>query len=454
MNNEENSFKNAIIDLRTTQDEIRKRIETDLIKENESVIKEKVAILLEKELYSDSDDEEIDSSESDVNSVTIIDNLLDDIDLSKISDEDLSDDEGDSSLNQDSEKEKQGDNDEGVDETYDSDFDKLINEMSLETKKTNKNKIMTQETKTEDEIEKMLSEIESMVSNQNDDEESEKVEESTDEMSDEDEFEITEDDSDVDIDDLDITEEELLEIVNEMSDDESEDEISEGETESSDDEVIEDILSIDEESEKESEDDMYEGKTEATDEDQVEEGLAFTSQTKKTVGSKSSAQRDGAPERRSNISEMVEKLQGKFAKVLAENKAYADKIQKLEEKMGGFYEMAINSSKMTQMNKIITENFEILTREKLNQIVDKFSSVETIKESKETFNQLNESFKSDSDKILQENIDRKIGGTKIETESAKAVIKSPTTKNSLLNEEIQRMKDILEYTSKKPKSKK
>lgn len=425
MSNEyKSSLKDAIIDLRTTQDEIRKRVESDLIMKNESVIKDKVAILLEKELYPNSDEKEEDeSSDSEVNSVTIIDKLLDDIDLSSIEDENLSDDESsDSSLSQGSNDQ---DKDEEVDEAEISDFDELIKEMSLDTKTKNesKNEVMTEKVKTEDEIQKKLSEMEEMISEKSKDEDKENIKEESDNES-----------SNLEIEDEleELSEEELLEIINEMTDEEEE--------------MSEDMDSEMEEmsEEKESEEEEISEEKES-DEESVEEGMAYSSQTKKTVGSKSSAQRDGAPERRSNLSESLKMLQDKFTEILAENKTYKNKVHKLEEKMGGFYEMAINSSKMTQMNKIITENFDTLTKEKLNDIISKFSSVETIKESKETYNTLNESFKKDADKLLQENINKKIDG-KIESESGKAIIKSPkTTKDSLLQEQISRMKNIINY---------
>jgi len=189
-------------------------------------------------------------------------------------------------------------------------------------------------------------------------------------------------------------------------------------------------------------------------EDELEESSAYISQTKKSVGNRGGASREGAPERRSGMiseeeAEEVQDLQEQVKKLKQENKAlnegFTNKVKSLENKV---YDVTISALKAGFVNKFLLEH-PLRENEKL-QIIHRFTNAQTKEQIKETYISLtNEFAKGQTVKdgsMLNESVQNKVG--KVHRTDNVVV-----TEKNLMNEsdESNRFKQLLNYNFGKRK---
>jgi hypothetical protein len=161
-------------------------------------------------------------------------------------------------------------------------------------------------------------------------------------------------------------------------------------------------------------------------EEGLEEGMSAANQTQKVVGTKGASVHDGRPDRRSNMNESFKKdfeaLKETVAKVMAVNESLKKENTKLLKQTElqsksldtikkKLYEAALVSHKTAGVNQLFLENS--LNQNEKNAILAAFGKVETLEDSKNTFERLNESFSNK--KVIKESIEDRITKTKIQS---------------------------------------
>ena len=212
---------------------------------------------------------------------------------------------------------------------------------------------------------------------------------------------------------------------------------------------LEDMDNIDDmdfDSEEEDLEDMdnIEGEEEVEEIDDLEEALAYPHQLHKNVGGKSFPQRDGAPERRSNMNEDIKRLKKLVESVVNENKTLKSKVQKtealealLQETKNKLYDTMVLAQKTVYANKVLFEN--TLTNDEKAEVMKAFSKAG----SKDEIVSLNESFNSKfngTKRTLNTSISKVIS-------TSKGVLKEHTISDEDSN--TSRMKNLINYKPKK-----
>ena len=175
----------------------------------------------------------------------------------------------------------------------------------------------------------------------------------------------------------------------------------------------------------------------------LEEALAYPNQIHKNVGGKSFPQRDGAPERRSNMNEDIKRLRKLVGDVVNENKTLKNKVKKtkaletlLEETKSKLYDTLVLAQKTVYANKVLFEN--TLTESEKAEVMKAFNKANT----KAEIISLNESFNTkftENKRSINSSISKIIS-------TSKGILKEHTISDQ---NGTSRMKELMGYKLKK-----
>lgn len=454
-------FKEALNELSEIKNSFRKKLELDILKENEKKINSIVEKLMEDDSEIKNDDTEtednIEDSESqeittDDNSNTeeitsdteetgnddqfnlsVIDNILADIDPVKMVHDlgkDVDSIEVETEVTYDDGKgsEEETPESEEVDENDLMEFYNKTKINNNETKMEDQNFETKPEAElTDDQIYEILKEME------NDQVQEEDV---MDENNDSDS-----DDTNINSDDEDITEEQIAAILAEM----------EVELEVSSEEKPEDEILTSETSPE----------TEGSEEDELEENKGIghvnahrTNQKPEGLKDRLKGYRDTV--RPYTINETMkkdfDKLKSKAIELINENKKLkeinTEAIKRLDNIKSKLYEATINSHKTSYVNQLFLENDNLSKTEKV-QIIKEFINVDTIEKSKETFKKLNENFKNKE--VISESIEDKISKSVVQSGASTL---TETSLNESYTPQLQKMRQLMRDMEEKDKQQK
>ena len=211
-------------------------------------------------------------------------------------------------------------------------------------------------------------------------------------------------------------------------------------------EDMEDMDSEDEDMEDFEDDDMQDFEDDDMqdfEEMDLEEALAYPHQVHKNVGGKSFPQRDGAPERRSNMNEDIKRLRKLVGDVVNENKTLKNKVKKtkaletlLEETKSKLYDTLVLAQKTVYANKVLFEN--TLTESEKAEVMKAFNKANT----KAEIISLNESFNTkftENKRSVNSSISKVIS-------TSKGILKEHTISDQ---NGTSRMKELMGYKVKK-----